>query len=68
MKKVKNILWVIALLVIIVLIGIVGFNFYKKATMEVKNPIGSGKFWNNKNGIISRTSTRNSSKLYNTCK
>ena len=36
MKKVKNILWVIALLVIIVLIGIVGFNFYKKATMEVK--------------------------------
>ena len=33
MKKVKNILWVIALLVIIVLIGIVGFNFYKKATM-----------------------------------
>lgn len=39
MKKVKNILWVIALLVIIVLIGIVGFNFYKKATMEVKNPI-----------------------------
>lgn len=39
MKKVKNILWVIALLVIIVLIGIVGFNFYKKVTMEVKNPI-----------------------------
>ena len=39
MKKVKNILWVIALLVIIVLIGRVGFNFYKKATMEVKNPI-----------------------------
>ena len=39
MKKVKNILWVIALLVIIVLIGIVGFNFYKKSTMEVKNPI-----------------------------
>lgn len=39
MKKVKNILWVIALLVIIGLIGIVGFNFYKKATMEVKNPI-----------------------------
>ncbi len=39
MKKVKNILWVIALLVIIVLIGIVGFDFYKKATMEVKNPI-----------------------------
>ena len=31
MKKVKNILWVIALLVIIVLIGIVGFNFYKKS-------------------------------------
>lgn len=39
MKKVKNILWIIALLVIIVLIGIIGFNFYKQATMEVKNPI-----------------------------
>ena len=39
MKNVKNILWVIALLAIIAGIGIIGFNFYKKSTMEVKNPI-----------------------------
>ena len=39
MKNVKNILWVIALLAIVAGIGIIGFNFYKKSTMEVKNPI-----------------------------
>ena len=39
MKKTKNIIWIIALILVIVLIGIVAFGYYKKATMEVKNPI-----------------------------
>ena len=39
MKKVKNIIWVIALILVIVLIGTLGYGYYKKATMEVKNPI-----------------------------
>ena len=37
----KNILWVIALIVLLVLIGVVGFGYYKNATMEVKNPIAT---------------------------
>ena len=39
MKKFKNILWIIALLIVIVLLGVVGWGYYKNATMEVKNPI-----------------------------
>ena len=39
MKKTKNIIWIIALILVIVLIGVVAFGYYKKATMEVKNPI-----------------------------
>ena len=39
MKKTSNIITIIALLVIIVLIGGVAYGYYKKATMEVKNPI-----------------------------
>lgn len=39
MKKTSNILTIIALVVIVVLLGIVGYGYYKKATMEVKNPI-----------------------------
>lgn len=39
MKNFKNILWIIALLVVIVLLGVIGWGYYKNATMEVKNPI-----------------------------
>ncbi len=41
MKKTKNIIWIIALILVIVLIGMVAFGYYKKATMEVKNPIAT---------------------------
>ena len=39
MKKLKNILWIIAVLVLIALVGTVAWGYYKKATMVVKNPI-----------------------------
>lgn len=41
MKKSKNILWVVALIVLIVLIGVVAYGYYKNATMEVKNPVAT---------------------------
>ena len=41
MKKVKNIIWIVALIVLIVLIGTLGYGYYKKATMEVKNPVAT---------------------------
>ena len=41
MKKGKNIIWVIALVLVIVLIGVVVYGYYKKATMEVKNPVAT---------------------------
>ena len=37
----KNIIWIIALILVIVLIGIVGYGYYRNATMEVKNPIAT---------------------------
>lgn len=39
MKKISNILTIISLIVIVVLIGTISFGYYKKITMEVKNPI-----------------------------
>lgn len=39
MKKVGKIIWVIALIAIIVLIGVVGYGYYRKATFKVENPI-----------------------------
>lgn len=39
MEKTKKIIWIIALLVVIVLVGMVGYGYYKKANWEVKNPI-----------------------------
>ncbi len=39
MKKVKNIIWIIALILVIVLVAGLGYGYYKKITMEVKNPI-----------------------------
>ena len=41
MKKVKNIIWIIALILVIVLIGVIAYGYYQKATMEVKNPIAT---------------------------
>lgn len=41
MGKGKNIIVGIAILIVIVLIGIVGFGIYKNFTMEVKNPIAT---------------------------
>ena len=41
MKKVKNIIWIVALVVLIALIGTLGYGYYKKATMEVKNPVAT---------------------------
>ncbi len=39
--KTKNIIWIIALILVIVLIASLGYGYYKKATMEVKNPIAT---------------------------
>lgn len=39
MKKASNIITIIALILILVLIGGISYGYYKKATMEVKNPI-----------------------------
>ncbi len=41
MKNVKNIIWIIALILVIVLIAWIGYGYYKKATMEVKNPVAT---------------------------
>lgn len=41
MKNFKNIIWVIALILVIILIGIIGYGYYRNATMEVKNPIAT---------------------------
>lgn len=41
MEKGKNIIMGIAILIVIVLIGVVGFGIYKNFTMEVKNPIAT---------------------------
>lgn len=37
--KIKTIIWIVVAIAIIVLIGILGYGYYKKATIEVKNPI-----------------------------
>ena len=39
--KTKNIIWIIALILVIVLIATLGYGYYKKATMEVKKPIAT---------------------------
>lgn len=39
MKKAANIITIISLVVIVVLLGTISYGYYKKATMEVKNPI-----------------------------
>lgn len=39
--KTKNIIWIIALILVIVLIAGLGYGYYKKATMEEKKPIAT---------------------------
>lgn len=39
--KTKNMIWIIALILVIVLIVTLGYGYYKKVTMEVKNPIAT---------------------------
>lgn len=41
MKKGKNIIWIIAFVLVIGLIGAVVYGYYRNATMEVKNPIAT---------------------------
>lgn len=39
--KIYNLIWIIALFLVIVLIAGIGYGYYKKITMEVKNPIAT---------------------------
>lgn len=39
--KTKNIIWIIALILVIVIIAGLGYGYYKKATMEVKKPVAT---------------------------
>ena len=39
MKTVEKIIWVIALIAIVVLIGVVGYGYYQKATYKTQNPL-----------------------------
>ena len=39
MKTVEKIIWVIALIAIVVLIGVVGYGYYQKATHKTQNPL-----------------------------
>ena len=41
MEKSKKLIWIIALIIIIVLIGIVGYGYYQKSTKKVDNPIAT---------------------------
>ncbi len=41
MKKTKNIIWIIALILVIVLVAGIGYGYYKKATIEIKNPVAT---------------------------
>lgn len=41
MKNKQKIIWIIALIAIIILIGIVGFGYYKKITYKSENPVAT---------------------------
>ena len=41
MNKLKNILWIIALILVIELVAGVGYGYYRNATMEVTNPVAT---------------------------
>ena len=39
--KTKNIIWIIALIMVIILIAMLGYGYYQKATKEIKNPVAT---------------------------
>ena len=39
MGKFKNIIWIVALIILVVLIGIIGYGYYRNVTMEVTRPV-----------------------------
>ncbi len=39
MKNTKNIMWVVALIAVVVLIGVVAYGYFRKATFKAQNPI-----------------------------
>ena len=41
MKNVGKIIWIVAMIAIIVLIGVVGFGYYKKVTFKSQNPVAT---------------------------
>ena len=41
MKNMSKIIWIIALIVVLILLVTVGYGYYRKATMEVVNPIAT---------------------------
>ena len=41
MKKTKNILWIIALVLVVVLIGGIAFGYYKKFTFKAEHPVAT---------------------------
>ena len=41
MGKFKNIIWIVALIILIVLIGVIGYGYYRNATMEVTRPVAT---------------------------
>ena len=41
MKIGKKIIWLIALILVVVLIGVVGYGYYRKITMKVQNPVAT---------------------------
>ena len=41
MKNLGKIIWIIAMIAIIILIGVVGFGYYKKATFKSQNPVAT---------------------------
>ena len=41
MEKFKNSIWIIALIILIVLIGVIGYGYYKKSTIDVKRPVAT---------------------------
>ena len=41
MGKFKNIIWIVAFIILIVLIGVIGYGYYKNATMKVTRPVAT---------------------------
>ena len=41
MGKFKNVIWIVALIILIVLIGIISYGYYRNATMEVTRPVAT---------------------------